>query len=249
MIDDASILCMSDPAAVAVAALVLLESGLLVWLFLDRSRRARAEKQLLQSSAALEHALLERARDLQQAMVDLHDARASLGQLHKQYDLGARIDSLTGLFNRRHIEERIVEEFSRFQRNGTPFSVIIVEVDRLREIGDQHGREACDLLLKSMATEAALTVRPYDVVSRWNEEEFLLLLPNTDEPGVKTFGERICARLSSREFSHGDVCLRATVSCGYATVRSGDTLIDVVQHAAAALRHMKDAGNAGDGQG
>ncbi|WP_243367131.1 GGDEF domain-containing protein [Fundidesulfovibrio soli] len=236
MVNEASVWCFSTFNVVVGLGLLVLQAALLVWLLLDRNRRMRAEKRLLETSVELEHALLERSRDLQQAMTDLHDAKASLGQLHRQFDLGTRTDALTGLFNRRHIEERMMEEFSRFQRNGVPFSVILVGMDRLGEIRAQHGQEAAEQLLKKLARESALTVRPYDVVSRWSGEEFLLLLPNTDEGAARIVSDRMGAHLASLEFKHGDTVVQVGVTCGVATVRPEDTLIDVVQNADASLR-------------
>ncbi|MFP5239909.1 MAG: GGDEF domain-containing protein [Acidobacteriota bacterium] len=236
MVNEASVWGFSMFNVVVGVGLLVLQAVLLVWLWLDRGRRVRAEKRLLAANAELEHALLERSRDLQQAMTDLHDAKVSLGQLHRQFDLETRTDALTGLFTRRHIEERMVEEFSRFQRNGTPFSVILVGVDRLGEIREKHGQEAADQLLRKLARESALTVRPYDVVSRWSGEEFLLLLPNTSESAARIVADRMGAHLAALEFNHGDSAVQAGVTCGAATVGPEDTLIDVVKNADAALR-------------
>ncbi len=104
----------------------------------------------------------------------------------------ATSDGLTGLANRRHFDERLSEEWSRAKRDGTPVSLLLVDVDHFKKFNDQYGHPAGDACLRSLARILAAQVRrPADLVARYGGEEFALLLPNTDAVGCEEVGERV----------------------------------------------------------
>ncbi|OKO79777.1 diguanylate cyclase [Bradyrhizobium sp. NAS96.2] len=104
----------------------------------------------------------------------------------------ASSDGLTGLANRRHFDEQLESEWERAKREGTPLSLLLLDVDHFKKFNDQYGHQAGDGCLRSVARVLSEQARrPADVAARYGGEEFALLLPNTDAAGCAQVGERI----------------------------------------------------------
>lgn len=104
----------------------------------------------------------------------------------------ATSDGLTGIANRRHFDERLIEEWARAKRDGTPLSLLLVDVDHFKKFNDQYGHQAGDACLRALARILAAQVRrPADLAARYGGEEFALLLPNTDAEGCELVGENV----------------------------------------------------------
>jgi diguanylate cyclase (GGDEF)-like protein len=147
-----------------------------------------------------------------QAVTDrrLSDLRAvDLGML-------ATTDGLTALFNRRHFEELARAEWTRYQRYGRPLSLLLLDVDKFKSINDRFGHDAGDLVLKAVAFTCKTTKRQTDVAARIGGEEFVLLLPETDEAAAETAAERLrkAIQVHTRSLPGGN--LEVTVSIGVA---------------------------------
>ena len=100
-------------------------------------------------------------------------------------------DPLTGLFNRRHMNQRLREEESRTVRTHTPFSAIVVDIDHFKRINDTWGHDVGDRVLKDLAQMFRNMVRTQDIVARWGGEEFLIVLPQTLLVGALEVAERL----------------------------------------------------------
>lgn len=122
-------------------------------------------------------------------------------------------DILTGLVNRRGFEMQLDEEHLAFMRTGTPFSILIVDVDHFKRINDTYGHAEGDIVLKRIADVLSTTVRKLDLVARWGGEEFVMLLPETDQRAAKVAAERVREAINSEHFGEFQV----TVSVGAAT--------------------------------
>jgi diguanylate cyclase (GGDEF)-like protein len=125
-------------------------------------------------------------------------------------------DPLTGLFNRRHLSERLAWEIRRSQRRQAPVSLIIIDVDDFKRFNDRHGHAVGDAVLIAMANLLQETVRQSDWCARWGGEEFAVILPDTDLDGAVMVAERLRSRVQNlrlREFGN----LRPTISAGVAT--------------------------------
>lgn len=154
----------------------------------------------------------------------------------------SQIDHLTGLADRRHLDEHLRMLASAARRQRLPLSVLMVDVDYFRRINDDAGHAAGDEVLRAVACRMSGTLRTEDVAGRWGGEEFLVLLPATDLDGAWISGERIrtaVARTPVALAGGGDVVV--TVSVGCAT-GGGEDPEDQVRRADAALAEAKAAG-------
>ena len=133
---------------------------------------------------------------------------------------------LTALANRRHFDERLEAEWDRARREGTPLSMLLMDVDHFKSFNDQYGHQAGDACLRSVAGVLAEQARrPADVAARYGGEEFTLLLPNTDMGGCEQVGERIRQAIQDLGILHAlnPPSRQVTLSIGGAThVSFGD---------------------------
>lgn len=90
-------------------------------------------------------------------------------------------DPLTGLLNRRAFNERATREFTRFKRGGKAFCLLLIDIDYFKSINDQYGHDIGDSVLVQFSENMAKRSRPHDIIARWGGEEFLVLLPDSDQ--------------------------------------------------------------------
>lgn len=150
----------------------------------------------------------ELARHVEEANRQLRQANVALREL-------AATDPLTGVSNRRELDERLQIELRRAGRSREPLSLLFLDVDRFKEYNDRFGHPAGDELLVRLGALLARTVRTSDAVARYGGEEFVILLPDTDEEGARTLGEKLRRAVRRRISGRGAV----TVSLGVATSR------------------------------
>ncbi|MCK9283992.1 MAG: diguanylate cyclase [Rhodocyclaceae bacterium] len=128
----------------------------------------------------------------------------------------ANIDGLTGISNRRRLDEQIEIEWRRCQRTQTPLSLLIADIDLFKDYNDRHGHGAGDICLVTIAKELESSLsRPGDLVARYGGEEFVVILPDTDAEGAFTTAERLRSRVEdvTQKLPGGPV----TISIGSAT--------------------------------
>ncbi len=148
-------------------------------------------------------------------------------------------DGLTGLYNRRHLMERLATEVSRARRAKHGFAVLMVDVDHFKKYNDTHGHLAGDEVLIRMAAILRESTRDVDCAARYGGEEFLVMLPETTLDGGVDAAERLRARLATEEFA-GD---KITLSIGVAEFPEyGETPEAVIASADAALYRAKREG-------
>jgi diguanylate cyclase (GGDEF)-like protein len=131
----------------------------------------------------------------------------------------AHLDVKTGLLNSKEFENVLDAEFARAQRSGAPMSLLMVDLDRLRDINNAHGHLAGDVVIRGLADIFREQLRRYDIASRFGGEEFCLLLPETPQAQAMQIAERIRRVVAERDFvaELAPEPLRATVSIGVAT--------------------------------
>lgn len=136
----------------------------------------------------------------------------------------ARTDGLTGLANRRTFDEKLAREWRRACRDGSPLSVILLDVDRFKLYNDVYGHQAGDVCLRAVATAVAgLARRSGDLVARYGGEEIVLLFPDTPRMGAELIAETIVASVEGLALPHveNQPCGVVTVSVGVATILPG----------------------------
>ena len=109
-------------------------------------------------------------------------------------------DELTGLHNRKYLLERMDQEISRARRYGTPLSVLLFDLDFFKVVNDIYGYEWGDVLLRSIADKLKQLIRKEDIITRYGDEEFVVVLPNTSEDNAFLFAERFRKDIERMEF-------------------------------------------------
>ncbi len=125
-------------------------------------------------------------------------------------------DPLTGLYNRRHFQERLSEEMNRIRRYGGYLSIIILDVDFFKRINDTYGHPCGDEVLQKIAKILKENTRNSDIVARYGGEEFVILLPETNLKGATTLAERLRRQVEEEVFKCEDNKLKVTISLGVA---------------------------------
>ena len=127
---------------------------------------------------------------------------------------GALQDALTGLYNRRHMDERLVSELAASQRHGRTLSLLMIDIDHFKRVNDEHGHVAGDEALKMVAFVLRGAVRKEDVIARFGGEEFVVIARETPLDGARALAERIRRAVEKSRFAWQDRELGVTVSVG-----------------------------------
>lgn len=121
-------------------------------------------------------------------------------ELKDTLSLATTTDELTGLHNRKYLHERLDAEISRAKRYKTKLSCLLFDIDFFKVVNDMYGYDWGDVLLRSLADKLKFLVRKEDVLTRYGDEEFLLVLPNTSEENAFLFAERFRRDIEKMEF-------------------------------------------------
>ena len=124
------------------------------------------------------------------------------------------LDPLTGVYNRRHMEDRLHEALAHHARYRIPATLLLLDLDRFKDVNDRNGHRVGDSVLVDFARFLQETVRRGDLVFRYGGDEFCILLPNTHEAGGLRLAQRILEGLKDRTF--GEMALPLQVSIGVA---------------------------------
>ena len=126
-----------------------------------------------------------------EAIADLATVACHNAETYEQVQQAARTDALTGLLNHGAMQVRVREEIARARRDGAPLSFVIIDLDDFKRVNDVRGHQAGDELLRQVAALLQHELRPYDQVARYGGDEFVLLLPGSDEATARTVAERV----------------------------------------------------------
>jgi diguanylate cyclase (GGDEF)-like protein len=167
----------------------------------------------------------------------------TISSLHESLQHQALRDPLTGLYNRRHLEEFFAREQARSKRNATPIALAMVDLDHFKQLNDRYGHAVGDDALKGIAAFLLDGLRTTDTVFRIGGEEFLVILPGTAPDEALEKLEQLCRALAASSLASRAGPLRLTMSVGLAYYPSqGDDLESLMQHADAQLYHAKGSG-------
>ncbi len=190
--------------------------------------------QLMRQKAQLEDAVKGRTQDLEREKTELVRTREQMRHF-------AEHDGLTGLWNHRIIVERLRGEVDRSQRDGSPLSIILVDLDYFKRVNDAMGHVAGDLTLRETGSIFQRAVRSYDWVGRYGGEEFLLILPGSDFEAARVRAEHMRATVEATRLGESDKTFSVTASFGVAAGYPTN-YEEMIQIADAALYRAKNAG-------
>ena len=185
--------------------------------FTDEERRLIRELfdvvRLAEESEARYQELEQRMLSLQRENLDLTVRNRTLSEVSSR-------DTLTGLYNRWYVIEKIDTELNRALRHGSPMSLLMLDIDHFKRINDTYGHPAGDQVLQSVGKLLRESCRVYDVPGRYGGEEFCIVLPETKPGNTTVVAERIRKRLESTELPCGEASVAVTASIGIAGMDS-----------------------------
>ena len=174
-----------------------------------------------------------------QLLAALETMRRELKEQQDALEHLATTDTLTGLPNRRRLEEACQIQMARVKRHGEKLSVVIIDVDKFKSVNDTYGHQVGDQVLQNVAMVLGETVRESDFVGRWGGEEFMVLCPATRLADAGTVAEKLRAAIAAHDFP---VVGQKTASFGVAELAAGETLEHAVERADTALYRAKENG-------
>ncbi|MGQ9686487.1 MAG: diguanylate cyclase [Thiobacillaceae bacterium] len=215
---------------------------------LDANIQALDTAQDATSLQAIATALLQaahRAQARNQALAsELKHAREELKHAHSELERHRRaalIDPLTGLYNRRGLDDLLADLWS----TNSPITMLVVDIDHFKKINDTHGHQVGDVVIRQVAEVLRKSIRGEDYAARYGGEEFVVLLPDTDLAGGQQVAEHIRQKISKLRLvrRHDNTVIDAfTVSIGVASRQPGDSPESLFKRADEALYLSKSGG-------
>ncbi|MBU0925174.1 DUF4154 domain-containing protein [bacterium] len=151
----------------------------------------------------------------------------------------SQIDSLSGLYNRRFINQKLEEEILKFKRYKTLFSILLIDVDYFKKINDNYGHDKGDFVIKKISSLIQQNTRNTDINARWGGEEFLILAPNSDSIGALKLANNLKELIETYQFG---VDYKVTISIGVSTFDENSNLEKLLKLADDALYKAKKNG-------
>lgn len=172
----------------------------------------------------------------------LSDQRRDLKIALEQVQQLATRDALTGLYNRRFMQDRLEDSVKRFERYGERFTIVLIDLDHFKRVNDQYGHKVGDQALTAFASAASMVLRDTDTIARWGGEEFIFLLPNTSAHKAVVALERLRMTLANCSVSENVPNLRVKFSSGIAVHDNVAALNHTLERADRALYQAKSEG-------
>jgi diguanylate cyclase (GGDEF)-like protein len=191
---------------------------------------------IMVAGVALLTVRLHRMRDrLRRQKIELE---AALAHIHRL----ATHDDLTGLVNRRHMQELLENERMRLERTEQDWCVALLDLDRFKSVNDTHGHAIGDEVLRALSRHAHTLIRRTDVLARWGGEEFVLMLPNTRIAMAVTSLERLREHFHATPLVLHGIELPVSFSAGLTEHRRGETVAQTLERADKLCYQAKTAG-------
>lgn len=173
---------------------------------------------------------------------ELREANERIGEQNRLLARLARTDALTGLLNRRAMQEQLERELRLFSRGRSAFSVLLIDLDEFKEVNDLHGHRAGDRVLMHLAETLSEQLRTSDVQSRWGGEEFMVLLTETDGEAALKVSRKLLDWFATHPTVIDGKKLSVTFTGGVTEACEGDTVDSLFSRADKALYQGKNAG-------
>jgi len=166
----------------------------------------------------------QQAAVLEQQAASLQEKASQLTVQNRQLEARANTDGLTGLANRARFEGFMADAFGLANRSGKPLSLLMLDVDKFKDVNDRLGHPAGDLVLKTLAKMLGNATRAGDLAARYGGEEMVLVLPQTTRGTAAAIAESIRRTVAAKPVNLGETQLPVTVSIGVASLEPGTTL-------------------------
>jgi len=204
--------------------------------------RAKVEVFLQLHRQRLE--LIATAAALHDALKELHKSHEMVEQKNKELRHLSIRDGLTGLFNHRHLQNVLEDEFYRARRYGRDLCCLLMDLDFFKKVNDTFGHGVGDQVLREFSEILKLNIRDSDQAFRYGGEEFLILLPQTSILGGKEASEKIRMICNAKRYKVGDQEIKVSVSIGVASICSHnpEDASELINFADSALYTVKSAG-------
>jgi diguanylate cyclase len=208
------------------------------------ARTVAAAAGVLEPLAAGINDMAERIAFTQDELrLEVEMATEELRRQKEAAERAARIDALTGVANRRAVNENAESEVQRALRYGTPVSLILIDLDHFKAVNDSYGHHTGDAVLVSFARTVSEAVREVDVVGRWGGEEFLVLLPDTGVAEAMRAADRMRSALAECDLHFQGRHIHFTASFGVAEFNPAElTFYSLLDRVDAALYRAKETG-------
>jgi diguanylate cyclase (GGDEF)-like protein len=165
-----------------------------------------------------------------------------LQDLKTKFEHASHVDYLTGLPNRLAMNTRLEAEHARALRHGRSFALIMADVDHFKRVNDYNGHDIGDQLLVTIARTLSGYLRKEDSCARWGGEEFLILLPETDQDEALEVAERLRMLTGNLALETGTSVIRTSISLGLTLYANGETIDSCIKRADEALYQAKNSG-------
>lgn len=221
----------SDYSLVIISALIAFVVSLLVSMLSIIYVRKQSHQNDIDDNY-VEERVLEATESLLDTQRELMEDNTLLARL-------ASTDSLTGLFNRSHINSELKKEHSRFQRHNQPFGIILLDIDHFKQVNDTYGHDIGDKVLVQLSKLLENAVRNHDYAARWGGEEFLIACTAINDNDLYPIAETIRERVFNTDFG---LASDLTISLGCAMIQPNETIDQLVKRADIALYAAKNNG-------
>lgn len=201
----------------------------------EMAQKLLAETRRMQDANAQLEAKLEASRD------DITSLQRDLDEVRRE----SMMDALTKINNRKSFDEGLLQSFDRAAEDGTPFCLMLLDIDHFKSFNDSWGHQTGDQVLRLVAMTLKSNIRGQDLAARYGGEEFAAILPNTDLEGAVIVADNIRRAVQAKELlkrSTNEKLGRITASFGVAKYRDGDTPASLIERTDKCLYAAKHAG-------
>lgn len=186
--------------------------------------------------------LLEANNKMQEQLDSAQQKLEEQAQQIQSHAVAARTDVLTQLPNRRAFDAEMDRGLAEYARRGKVFSLMMIDVDHFKRFNDDHGHQAGDEVLRSVAAVLRTNVRPMDIPARYGGEEFAVVMPDTSAGDARPFVEEVRRLIDAHRCQFGEDMFHVTASLGMAQLGPGESATELIHRADEALYAAKEAG-------
>ena len=174
------------------------------------------------------------------AKQELENSNVKLQKNEEEIKKLLMTDWLTGVANRRYLDQRLEKELNRFHRHGNPLSLIMADLDNFKKINDRYGHSIGDKVITIFTQVMKKNIRNIDLISRYGGEEFIIMLPETSQDGAVELAERIRIAMEAEKID--SVSEVVTASFGITIAKPRDTFESILRRVDLAMYESKDKG-------